>query len=199
MKKKIILREIAGWTASILFAVVIAVVVDTKVFAAVEVRQSSMENTLYQGQKLIIEKVSYIFNSPKNGDIIIFLEDKYKRNYGDELNIFKEDVENQLNLSSSVNTRLVKRVIGVPGDKIDLIDGYVYVNGKKINESYVTSKTFKEDISFPIKVPDGKLFVLGDNRQVSRDSRGFGLIDYKQVDGKVILRIWPLDKLGKVK
>jgi len=198
-KKKIIFKKICGWTVSIAFAIVIAVVVDTKVFATVEVKQSSMENTLYQGQKLITEKISYDFTSPKSGDIIIFLEDKYKNNYPDELNILIEDVENEVNLSSKVNTRLVKRVIGVPGDEINLKDGFVYINGKKLNEVYVTSKTFKEDMNFPIKVPNGKLFVLGDNRQVSRDSRSFGLIDNKQVDGKVVVRIWPLSKIGKVK
>jgi signal peptidase I, bacterial type len=157
-----------------------------------------MENTLLAGQKLIMDKISYNFSQPKRGDIIIFLEFKHKSSVKDEISIFLTDFENVLNLSTG-NDRLVKRVIGVPGDTIDIKDGHVFVNNEMLEENYIKGETLKRETTFPIKVPEGKLFVLGDNRAVSRDSRNFGLVDSDQVEGKAVFRVWPYNKLGTVK
>jgi len=94
---------------------------------------------------------------------------------------------------------LVKRVIGIPGDEVNIKDGYVYINGEKLKEPYVKGETFSGEINFPIKVPDNKLFVLGDNRPVSKDSRAFGLINSDQVEGKAIFRVFPFNKIGAIK
>ena len=92
----------------------------------------------------------------------------------------------------------IKRVIGIPGDEIDIRDGYVYVNGEKLEEPYVKGKTYKKNLEFPITVQKNHVFVLGDNRENSSDSRyqSLGCIDYSKIKGKATFRFWPLDKFG---
>lgn len=100
------------------------------------------------------------------------------------------------------NKLLVKRYIAGPGDWINIdIDGTIYVNGEKIDEPYLTEKSFDPcDIRFPYQVPENKYFVLGDNRTVSIDSRSssVGCISEEQLVGHIVFRVWPLDKFGKI-
>ena len=195
IKNKKVLREIRGWTFSILGAIVIVSVVNSKVFAKVQVKQRSMENTLQDSQHLIVDKLSYNFSYPKKGDIIIFLE-------GEEKGTIIEDTINSVRLitgKGNSQKRLVKRVIGEPGDEINIKDGYVYVNGEKLDEPYVKGETNNGEFKLPIKVLENQLFVLGDNREASIDSRKFGLINYNQVEGKAVFRIYPFDEIGSIK
>lgn len=199
--KKLVIKEIRSWIFSIVGAFFIAVLLNTKVFAMVQVQQSSMENTLFSNQKLIVDKLSYNFAEPQKGDIIIFLENEENgtlvedtlRIIGEMISTFKNGKD-----SSEDENRLVKRVIGVAGDEIDIKDGSVYVNGQKLEEAYVSGETMNGEIKLPIKIGEDKLFVLGDNRRVSKDSRRFGLIDIKQVEGKAIYRVYPFNKIGKI-
>lgn len=200
--KKKIIKEVRSWFFSILGAFFIVTLLNSKVFAKVQVQQSSMENTLFTNQQLIVDKLSYNFSEPQRGDIIIFLENEEKgtivddafRNIYNIVSLFDTD-----NKVSESHSRLVKRVIGVQGDEIDIKDGYVYLNGNKLKEPYVKGETLNGDFKLPIKVRQNKLFVLGDNRPVSKDSRKFGLIDIKQVEGKAIYRVYPFDKVGNLK
>lgn len=100
------------------------------------------------------------------------------------------------------NRILLKRVIGNEGDQIFIdTDGTVFVNGKELNEPYVTEKSLEQcDIDFPYQVPDGKIFVLGDHRSTSMDSRSkaIGCIAEEFIVGKIVMRIWPLNSMGKV-
>ena len=101
------------------------------------------------------------------------------------------------------NRTLVKRVIGLPGDWIEIDgEGTVYVNGEALEESYITDKSLGEcDIPFPNQVPDPSLFLMGDHRETSIDSRNtvIGSVDYAQIVGKVKLRVWPLNEMGSSK
>jgi signal peptidase I len=199
---KKIIKEVQSWVLSIAGAFLIAALINSKVVAKVQVQQSSMENTLFTNQQLVIDKLSYSFTEPKRGDIVIFLEDGQKGNIIDETlrtagNIIASFSKNDEKTEKA--SRLVKRVIGVAGDEIDIRDGYVYVNGNKIKESYVKGETFSAGIQLPIKVGENKLFVLGDNRIVSKDSRELGLVDLKQVEGKAVFRVYPFDTIGKIK
>lgn len=183
-----------------LSAFILVMFLNVTVFATTQVRQTSMKNTLVEGQHLFVEKVSYLFGSPKQGDIIIFLDNKHNTNYFSRYTIFLKDVSEIFKpVEEKTNIRLVKRVVGVPGDEVDIRDGKVYVNGEPLDEPYVIGQTLKRDLSFPATVPDGKYFVLGDNREASRDSRNFGFIDKDQVEGKAVFRVWPLDKIGILK
>lgn len=198
MDKKKILKEIRSWAFTILLAFAVVLVFNSKVMAKRDVSQSSMENTLFNEQQLLINKFSYNFRTPKRGEIIIFLEGEKKGNIiDDSIELFNNFLYK--GEEYALHTRLVKRVIGVAGDEIDIKDGYVYVNGEKLEENYVKGTTLAEQIQFPLVVDEGKLFVLGDNREVSSDSREFGLIECNQVEGKAFLRVYPFNEIGKVK
>ncbi|EPY6467698.1 signal peptidase I [Clostridium sporogenes] len=202
MDKRKVKKEIESWIFSILGAILIAGLVNSKVFAKVRVQQSSMENTLLTNEQLVVDKLSYNFAQPKKGDIIIFHENKERGTIAEDT---LEMVDNIISIFNNNNNsiekddRLIKRVVGVPGDEIDIKDGHLYLNGKKLEESYVKGETIKREFKLPIQVPENKLFVLGDNRMISKDSRIFGLIDYKQVEGKAIYRVYPFNHVGKVK
>ncbi len=155
--------------AEIIASAVIAIMIlFTFVFRFVGVIGESMENTLFQDDWLC---VSAYIAEPEYGDIVIITHANY----------FTEP--------------LVKRVIAVSGQTVDLDDGYVYVDGVKLDEPYTHGVTVKLDysIKFPLKVPEGKYFVLGDNRENSTDSRTSlcGLIDEDDILGKVRFRVLP--------
>lgn len=202
MDKKKVVKEIKSWIFSILGAILIAGLVNSKVFAKVRVQQNSMENTLLTNEQLVVDKLSYNFAEPKKGDIIIFHENKERGTIAEDT---LEMVDNIISIFNNNNNsiekddRLIKRVVGVPGDEIDIKDGHLYLNGKKLEESYVKGETIEREFKLPIQVLENKLFVLGDNRMISKDSRMFGLIDYKQVEGKAIYRVYPFNHVGKVK
>lgn len=196
-KRKKIMKEIRGWIFSIFIALFIVVTINTEVFAKVIVEQSSMENTLYSGEQLILDKVTYKFKEPKRGDIIIFSENQSKSAHNKSVKEIINNIKYTFKVDEN-NDRLVKRIIGLPGDTIDIRNGYVYVNGEKLEESYIKGETANREIKMPLKVGDNKLFVLGDNRPVSKDSRTFGLVDYNQVQGKVNFRVYPVNRIGKV-
>ncbi len=196
--KKIHFKEIQEMITTFAIAFIIALFVRSEAFALTEVRQHSMENTLYEGQKLVMEKLSYKLGAPKRGDIIIFIkEDLPDGFWGSKVGLVVKDYLDKIHHNES-QKRLVKRVIGMPNDVIDIKDGKVYINGEILEESYVKGDTFKGEIEFPIKVPKENLFVMGDNRENSLDSRDLGCISYKQIEGKVVCRVWPISQFGEV-
>ena len=197
-KNKKIIKEIGNWTFSLLGAFAMAMVLNSKVFATVKVEQRSMENTLFSNQKLILEKLSYNFVEPKRGDIIIFFENGQRGTIVDDTVKFINNIKSKVD-NTDVDKRMVKRIIGIPGDEINIKGGYVYINGEKLTEPYAKDQTSSGIVNFPIEVPNNKLFVLGDNRPVSSDSREFGLIDYNQVEGKAVFRVFPFNEIGAIK
>lgn len=166
-----LLKEIKEWTISLGIAIVVAMLFQNYVYAQSEVQNVSMQNTLIAGQRLIEDKWSYHFHEPRHGDIVI-------------INGPESDL------------RLIKRVVGLPGDIIDIRDGEVYLNDEKIEEQYVKGQTFAGSVPVPFTVGAGQLFVMGDNREHSMDSRAIGPIARSSIEGKAVLRIWPLPKFG---
>lgn len=168
-------NEIISWVKVILSALLIAFVLRTFIFQLALVNQISMEPTLKEGQMLIISKVNYFVGTPKRGDIIVF----------------KDSYENKL---------LIKRVIGLPGEKIDLRNGKVFINDKELEPDYTSFPTYAY-VQESWQVPEGQYFVMGDNREHSRDSRveTVGLINRKSIIGKAVFRLWPFNKLGLLK
>jgi signal peptidase I len=149
----------------VLLALFSALLLKVYVAEAYEIRGKSMEDTFHQDERVMVLKVLYEI---RRGDIIIF--------------------------ASSENPRkdLIKRVIGLPGDRVEVRDGDVFVNGEKLEEPYARRTTRPE--RFVERVKPGKYFVLGDNRPDSQDSRVFHAIDAASIKGKVVLRWWPLGK-----
>jgi len=143
-----------------------------------EIPSGSMETTIMTDDKLFSEKISYYFNDIKAGDIVTF-----------------QDTE----IPGRI---LIKRVIATGGQTVDLIDGYVYIDGVQLEESYVNgersdplSATLTE-ISYPYTIPQGYLWVMGDHRTNSKDSRYFGAITESSVTGKAWLTYWPFNRFG---
>lgn len=170
-KKNKWVKELKDWLISLSIAVVVAMLFQNYVYAQSEVHNVSMQNTLVEGQRLIEDKWSYRFHSPERGDIVII-----------------NGPESEL--------RLVKRVIGLPGDVIDIRNGEVYINGEKLVESYTKGQTFAGGFDIPVTVEPGYLFVLGDNREHSMDSRDLGPIKLGSIEGKAVFRIWPISEFG---
>ncbi|HYE08770.1 MAG TPA: signal peptidase I [Patescibacteria group bacterium] len=167
--------EILSWIKVIISALLIAIVLRTFVFQMALVNQISMNPTLHEGQMLVISKINYFMGEPERGDIVVL----------------KDEVENKL---------LIKRVIGLPGEEIQLKDGKVYINSEELQPDYTSFPTYayaQEQWS----LSEGEYFMLGDNREHSRDSRSenVGLVQRANIIGKAVFRIWPFNKLGVLK
>lgn len=168
---------ILEWFDALIFALSMVLVILLFVVRTVSVDGTSMVPTLDDGDQVFAVSLFY---SPQRGDIVIV--DDYIP-YGG---------------------RLVKRVIGVGGDEIniDFEAGVVYVNGEPLDEPYVSAPTNRAfDVQFPLTVPKGQLFLMGDNRPYSKDSRSseIGFIDERDILGKAVLRILPTSKFGVIK
>lgn len=165
---KKIAKEIKELIPTVFIAGIISVTLNNFV-GLTTVQGSSMEPTLFTGDKLIIDKVSKITHKIDRGDIIVF--DSTPQN------------------SRKDKVYYIKRVIGVEGDKIEIKNGNVFVNGKEIDESYADKENSPTNLT--MTVPDDSYFVLGDNRDNSNDSRYFGTILHNQVSGKILLQFLP--------
>ena len=169
-------RDQIEWFESIVFALTVLVLVFTFVVRVAAVNGISMENTLQPGDRLLLQSVGY---TPQRGDVVVT----------DDLIDYGKP--------------LVKRVIALGGDVVDIDfqTGAVTVNGVTLEEPYIRELTLLDERqTFPLTVPQGKLFLVGDNRCQSKDSRSpeIGCIDERDILGKAILRIFPLQKIGVI-
>jgi signal peptidase I len=160
-----------------------------------------MNNTLHDGQRLIVDELSYDFSKPQRGDIITFYPNETKGTIFNDFNRYVTSIENRIKNADpqDEHERLIKRVIGIEGDVIDIKDGSVYRNGEKLDEPYAVGTTDTNGMQFPVTVGKDELFVLGDNREVSRDSREIGMVKISHVEGKAFFRIYPFGKVGSIK
>ncbi len=158
-------------------AFILAIGIRTLVAEARYIPSSSMEPTLEINDRLIIEKVSYRFKTPQRGDVVVFSPtDKLKeQNFKDAF---------------------IKRVIGLPGETVEVRGEKVYVNGKALREKYIEEAP--EYTYGPVTVPQGQYLVLGDNRNNSYDSHYWGFVPRKNLIGRAIVRFWPINRLGSL-
>jgi signal peptidase I len=179
----------------ILLAFILALLIKTFFVQAFFIPSGSMEPTLMPGDRVLVLKVPYYFHDPRRGDIIVF-EDPDPKAQPDRgvVGGFFHWMFQGLGVQKPEHEDFIKRVIGLPGETVWAKGGSVYVDGTKLDEPYLTQKT--ED--FPhTKVPDGELFVMGDNRGNSLDSRfGLGFIPLDKVIGKAEVIIWPPGRAG---
>ncbi|MDP4181117.1 MAG: signal peptidase I [Bacillota bacterium] len=196
-RKKSVLKEVLQWASVIVVALIVSLLLRSFVFEFVMVDGPSMQKTMFTGQRLVVYKLGYQFSFPKRGDIVVF---KFQEGTQSEIPFLDNMPLNDKILPKKDEVDYIKRVIAVPGDKVDIRDGSVYVNDKKLVEPYAVGVTNAfSGLKFPIdKIPPNKIFAVGDNREMSSDSRMIGLIDISQVKGKAVFRIYPFDKMGSL-
>lgn len=202
------------WVICILIAIVIVMLIKTFVGFPTVVSGASMDSTLKDRQRLWVSKIGIEFNKyPERGDIITFeapsttYVTKAELDLNNPVAEYKDEAKGIYSkLVASINifheTSYIKRVIGLPGDHIEIKNEGVYLNGERLDEDYLDPGTVTdsaEGFFTDITVPDGYIYVLGDNREVSGDSRRFGCIPIDRIEGKAVFRFWPLNKIGTVK
>jgi len=166
-------KEAMEWMISILIAIAVVIVVNTFGFQLIRVDGTSMTPTLMDNERMFVLPMAYKINLPKHGDVVITHYPERKDNF-------------------------VKRVVGLPGDVIEVHDGHLFRNGAELEESYIPDGT---DGNFgPVTVPEGQVFVMGDNRNDSADSREswVGPLNQNMLRGKVISVVWPINRWGVV-
>ena len=168
-------RELWEWAKVIVSAAVIALVLNTFIIANSQVPSGSMEETIMTGDRVIGFRLSYLFSEPQRGDVVIF-------RFPDNEKIF-----------------YVKRIIGLPGETVDIVDGQVYLNGEEepFEEPYIREPMIPEEPRH-FEVPEGCYLMLGDNRNESSDARAWmnTYVKKKKIIAKVLFRYYP--KLGKI-
>jgi len=164
----------------IVFAVAIFLFIYLLVLQPHKIKGASMHPNFPDGEYLLTDKVTYRFGEPKRGDVIVF---KAPTGNGDEF---------------------IKRIIGLPGEKVSVKNGKIYINEKVLDEKYLDASVLTSAGYFlqegqSVSVPEGEYFVLGDNRPHSSDSRAWGFIAKKKITGRAWLIYWPLKSAGIVK
>ena len=170
-----ILRVMRGWLRDLVISIAVAVFVIVFLYQPVKVEGTSMLPGLEDQERIFINKFVYRWEPIARGDIVVFR--------------FPRDTSKSY----------IKRVIGVPGDRVRMDDGQVYVNGRLLSESYVPSEFFDHRSFSEFSVPADSYFLLGDHRSMSRDSREFGPVERRYIYGKAVFVYWPMDKVGRLR
>ena len=172
------------WIAVIGGAVLLALIVKLFLLQAFYIPSLSMFPALHVGDRVLVNKLSYKVHDVNRGDIIVF--------------------ERPASEAASDIPDLIKRVVGLPGEEVVIEGGHVFIDGTQLPESYLPDGTTTTADNAPNKcprtapcvVPDGQVWVMGDNRNDSKDSRYFGTIDQSSIVGRAFVRVWPLDRLA---
>jgi signal peptidase I len=146
----------------------------TFVAQAFRVQGTSMLPMLEDGERIIVNKFTYRFRAIERGDVVVFW---YPRD---------------------PSVSFIKRVVGLPGDSVEVRAGTVFVNGQRLKEDYVDAKFRDEESYSPVEVRKGYYYVLGDHRNSSNDSRSWGEVPEKYIYGRAIFRFWPISKVGVI-
>ena len=176
-------RTALSWVRDLTFSVLIAVVLIVFIYQPVKVEGTSMEPSLDDQERIFINKFTYELGlgQVERGDTVVFW------------------------YPGDVSKSYIKRVIGLPGDRIRIDSGQVYVNDHALAEDYVPEK-YRDTLSWPSDapgfdrvVPEGNYFVLGDHRSQSSDSRAWGFVPRRDIYGKAVFVYWPIDKMGRLR
>ncbi|HVF75146.1 MAG TPA: signal peptidase I [Acidimicrobiales bacterium] len=173
-------------------ALCIAFVVKTFLAQAFYIPSGSMLPQLQIDDRVVVSKLAYKFHEPRRGDIVVF--DRPSRGFGPAPATNSNPVRwvlERVGVVQPSTEEFIKRVVGLPGDTVEGKDGHVFVNGRQLVEPYLAPGLTTSNFT-PVTVPQGELWVMGDNRGNSADSRFFGTIDQDTVVGRAVVRVWPL-------
>lgn len=205
--KKAVIKEVLEWTYCIVIAVALALLIRYFIGTPTVVKQSSMYPTLKQNQRLVLNRLYRTFHdTPERGDIITFeapsqsVATGVKAIYDNEpQNVFEKFCYYVLEVNKM---SYIKRIVALPGEHVQIMDGKVYINDEELKEDYLQENVVTEAKSIYLTdfiVPEGYVFAIGDNREYSGDCRAFGCIPFEKIESKVWIRFWPFDLFGKVK
>jgi signal peptidase I len=181
----------------IVIALVVAVVIKTFLVQAFYIPSGSMIPTLQVDDRVMVNKLSYRFGEPDRGDVVVF-DSPFAPSHDSESFIegaFRTIKESLGIQTATIADDLIKRVMALPGETIEIRQNTVYVDGVPIDEPYLSPGVIMEDFG-PQFVPDGTVFVMGDNRGSSQDSRKFGAIPIDSIVGRAFVIVWPFDRWG---
>ena len=190
--KKAVIKEVLEWTYCIVIAVALALLIRYFIGTPTVVKQSSMYPTLKQNQRLVLNRLYRTFHdTPERGDIITFeapsqsVATGVKAVYDNEpQNVFEKFCYYVLEVNKM---SYIKRVVALPGEHVQIMDGKVYINGEELKEDYLQENVVTEAKSIYLTdfiVPEGYVFAIGDNREYSGDCRAFGCIPFEKIESK---------------
>ena len=206
-RKGSVLRE---FPILVIVALAVSLIIKSFLVQFFYIPSGSMENTLQINDRVAVNKIPFISNSIKRGDVVVFrdpsnwLPEPYVGNENRVIAKIKDGLVLVGVLPNPAKQYLVKRVIGVAGDNVVGKDGVVTINGKKTTEPYIFAGNKASELDFNVTVPEGKIWVMGDHRGASADSRyhqddvNNGFVPESKVTGRVVGIIWPLKNLGLV-
>ncbi|NLF14685.1 MAG: signal peptidase I [Anaerolineaceae bacterium] len=168
-----LLRLVREVLETLVPAILIALLINVFVGQATRVEGQSMEPSLHTNQRLVVEKLSYRFHGPERFDVVV------------------------LKVASQANELLIKRVIGLPGETVEVKDGKVYIDGRPLDEPFLAGDT-RPGRHGRVVVPPLHVYVMGDNRDHSNDSRSFGPVPIDNIVGRAWISYWPLEDLGPI-
>lgn len=208
------LKEFLEWTYCIIIAVILALLVKFYIGIPTVVQQVSMFPTLVENQRLILDRTVRTFDRElKRGDIVTFeapssrIVSVFEADFDDPVAKYENEPEGLLArfvyyVLETNKESYIKRVIGLPGEHVKIENGKVYINGEELEEPYLQEnvKTTEQPggVYMDVVVPEGHLFLMGDNRSQSTDCRAFGCIPFEKIESRVLLRFWPLNLFGTV-
>lgn len=171
-------RNLLEWVAVIVGAVLVALLIKTFVVQAFRIPSESMVPTLEIGDRVLVNKLSYDAHGLNRGDVVVF--------------------ERPPGLPSGPDDPkdLIKRVIGLPGDTVVARDGSIYIDDQRLDEPYLPENIATYNLDVPVTIPEGEVWVMGDNRTNSEDSRVFGPIDDDSIVGRAFMIMWPPGRIG---
>lgn len=179
----------------VVVALVVAVLIKTFLVQAFFIPSASMRDTLLEGDRVMVNKLAFRFGDPGHGDVVVF--DSPLEDHADGENLLQaiaRDVGEALGFSTP-DTALIKRVIAIGGDTIEIRNNVLFINGAATDEPYLTREIHMPDFG-PVVVPAEHIFVMGDNRNQSEDSRRFGPVPVDDIIGRAFVRVWPPSRWG---
>ncbi len=171
-RTRTLIREFRGWARDIFFAALTAILIVVFVVQPVKVEGTSMQPHLSDQERIFVNKFVYHFTSIERGDVVVFWYPK------------------------DPSKSFIKRVVGLPGEEVEVRNGELTIDGREVREDYVKPEYFDFHSFGPVKVPEGSYFVMGDHRNSSNDSRHWGCVPERNIFGKAVFRYWPVSRLG---